>query len=745
MGWVSGFLDSVKGRRGRSLNNPNRLLRSHNRRLLCEPLESRRLLSTDGASLIAQTVANNAVELPGAFFSQTWTIKNTGTTTWSSGTSGYTLNLVGSDVLGITSPTPDTNAGHYHVVTVVNGGGSVAPGATATFTMSCIAPETPGTYTDTFQMNSAASVYFGQQVTVEIVVSQAGPAGAYDRARAVSYANNNAGSVVTDGYFWTDGSTYTYYGAGQPVPTNLVGDDCAHFVSSCIGSPASGLGGGLTIASRVPPTYGEPGAEHLVDTTLESGGLGTAVSSFSSLQPGDVIGWDWTSDGSIDHVTIYLGNGQIASHANSHLDVPDTFYNSSNPDLTAYPVHIKSPATRYVSVSGNLAFGSVTAGSSAQTTLTIYNGGNSPLTVSSIGLPSGFSGNWSGTIPSAGTQTVTVTFAPTAGTTYGGTVTVNSNDTAGTGTMSASGTGVMIATTAAVVAGGTPIYGQALTFTATVTPASGSGETGTVQFQIDGSNAGSPVSISGNTAAYATSALSAGSHSIVAIYSGDGKFTGVTSNTLGEMLGKATLTIAANNAGKTYGTLDSLGGTAFTQTGLVTANGDSIAGVSENCTGCPAAATVGSYAIVPSAATGTGLGNYNIAYVNGSLAVAQTSNLAVAAETLAVTSASNLADGCSITVGSFPAAPIIPAATVAAAWPPRAALPSDAAVNSSPPVLPDPIITRRVSEAAARPPVAFINENAIAAAMFGSGDKWYNNASAIAALDAVMAEYARKA
>ncbi len=208
--------------------------------------------------------------------------------------------------------------------------------------MSCIAPETPGTYTDTFQMSPASGSSFGPDVTVQIVVSQAGPAGAYDRARAVSYANNFAGFVVTDGYFW-DGpnvSDITYYGAGQPVPTNLVGDDSAHFVSSCIGSPASGLGGGLTIPSRVPPTYGEPGPQRLIDTTLVGGGLATHAASLSSLLPGNVIGWDWTSDGSIDYVTMYLGNGQIASHALSHLDVPDTFYDSSNPGLTSYPTHI---------------------------------------------------------------------------------------------------------------------------------------------------------------------------------------------------------------------------------------------------------------------------------------------------------------------------------------------------------------------------------------------------------------------
>jgi len=40
-------------------------------------------------------------------------------------------------------------------------------------------------------------------------------------------------------------------------------------------------------------------------------------------------------------------------------------------------------------------------------------------------------------------------------------------------------------------------YEQPVTFTATVTPAGGSGETGTVQFQIDGGNIGSPITLSG--------------------------------------------------------------------------------------------------------------------------------------------------------------------------------------------------------------------------------------------------------
>ena len=61
----------------------------------------------------------------------------------------------------------------------------------------------------------------------------------------------------------------------------------------------------------------------------------------------------------------------------------------------------------------------------------------------------------------------------------------------------------------------------------------------------------------------------------------------------------AALTITANNDSKTYGTLKTFSSTAFTATGLVTANGDTITGVTETSTGAAASATVGSYASWP--------------------------------------------------------------------------------------------------------------------------------------------------
>jgi hypothetical protein len=107
------------------------------------------------------------------------------------------------------------------------------------------------------------------------------------------------------------------------------------------------------------------------------------------------------------------------------------------------PVGPATPAvTRIIGLSGNLAAGNVTTGTTATATLTVGNSGNTPLTVSSISYPSGFSGAWSGTVAAGGSQNVTVTFAPTASMGYGGTVTVNADQTTGTNTVAASGTGV---------------------------------------------------------------------------------------------------------------------------------------------------------------------------------------------------------------------------------------------------------------------------------------------------------------
>jgi DNA-binding beta-propeller fold protein YncE len=91
----------------------------------------------------------------------------------------------------------------------------------------------------------------------------------------------------------------------------------------------------------------------------------------------------------------------------------------------------------------------------------------------------------------------------------------------------------------------TSVFGQAVTFTATVTAvAPGAGTpTGTVTFLIDG-NAQKPVSLSGGKASLTTAALNAGPHTIAAVYNGDSNFQSATSSKVTQQVNPANTTLS---------------------------------------------------------------------------------------------------------------------------------------------------------------------------------------------------------
>ena len=98
----------------------------------------------------------------------------------------------------------------------------------------------------------------------------------------------------------------------------------------------------------------------------------------------------------------------------------------------ALPV-VTPTQTRIIQLSGDLNFGTVNVGqSSVPKTLTIRNTGNSPLTVSGLTLPAGFIGNFSGTVAANSSQTVNITFTPTAQGSFNVYGAVNANQTSGT-------------------------------------------------------------------------------------------------------------------------------------------------------------------------------------------------------------------------------------------------------------------------------------------------------------------------
>jgi hypothetical protein len=165
-------------------------------------------------------------------------------------------------------------------------------------------------------------------------------------------------------------------------------------------------------------------------------------------------------------------------------------------------------------------------------------------------------------------------------------------------------------------------YGQPVTFTATVTPtAPGSGTpTGTVTL-MDGATAlGTGTLGASGTASFTTSALSARTHSITAVYAGSGSFTGSTSSPVTQTVNPAPLDIYATTDTKVYdGTTSSSATPAVVGTLY---NGDMVTGlrqafVSKNVLG-PNGSTLqvtgytindgnggGNYIVTPHTATGT--------------------------------------------------------------------------------------------------------------------------------------------
>ena len=117
----------------------------------------------------------------------------------------------------------------------------------------------------------------------------------------------------------------------------------------------------------------------------------------------------------------------------------------------------------------------------------------------------------------------------------------------------------------------TSAFGQAVTFTATVKPASGSGTpTGTVTFN-DGATALGTGTLSGGTATFTTSGLGAGVHSITAVYGGDANFAGGTSPVVMQTVNKA-----ASSTSVTSSNVTSSRGAAVTFTALVTSSATGI-------------------------------------------------------------------------------------------------------------------------------------------------------------------------
>ena len=156
------------------------------------------------------------------------------------------------------------------------------------------------------------------------------------------------------------------------------------------------------------------------------------------------------------------------------------------------------------------------------------------------------------------------------------------------------------------------VYGSTYTFAGTEFTASGLKNSDSVtSTTLTSAGAASGASVAGGPYAIVPSAASGSGLSNYNVSYVNGQFTVYPA--------ALNLSITANNESKTYGSVYTFNGTEFTTSGLL--NSDTVTHVTLSSAGAPATATVGSYAIIPSVATGSGLSNYTITYGNGQLTV----------------------------------------------------------------------------------------------------------------------------
>jgi hypothetical protein len=215
---------------------------------------------------------------------------------------------------------------------------------------------------------------------------------------------------------------------------------------------------------------------------------------------------------------------------------------AATPDMGAYEFNVPAPAVTSVSPATGPAAGGTqvtisgtSLGSAA--IVAVDFGPNNPATIVSD------TGGTLVVIDPAGTGAVDITV-----TTAGGTSATSPLDVF-TYTGSTNGT-----TTSVQSSQNPSVFGQSVSFTATVSPTSGSNTpSGTVTF-MDGNNAVDTETLSGGTATYTTSALAVGSHSITVVYNGDANDSGSTSQALSETVNQAgTTTVLADTVTTVFG------------------------------------------------------------------------------------------------------------------------------------------------------------------------------------------------
>jgi sugar lactone lactonase YvrE len=287
---------------------------------------------------------------------------------------------------------------------------------------------------------------------------------------------------------------------------------------------------------------------------------GTQTLTITDTTPAAVI--YYTTDGSTPSTssTVYSGPITVSASQTVKAVATATGYTLSGVASAAYVINRPVAVTITWATPAPIPYG--TALSSAQLNATTTVAGSFAYSPAA------------GTVLSAGQHTLQATFTPTdtahyAAATASVTLTVN----AATPTMSAVASSL-----------NPSLVSNSVAFTVSVTSSSGS-PTGTITF-FDGTTQLGASTLSAGTAAYTTSALAVGSHSITAVYSGDTNFVSLSSGALQQVV--ETYSIGPSTGGSTSATVSPGGQASY---GLSVTPPSTGGAITFSVTGLPPGAT----------------------------------------------------------------------------------------------------------------------------------------------------------
>jgi len=174
------------------------------------------------------------------------------------------------------------------------------------------------------------------------------------------------------------------------------------------------------------------------------------TSSISNSSDGTIYkstdgGVNWTEVTISGLDPTWCSYSKLCYTGNRFLMLTSRYINSPQYEFKIYATSGSSITDqKIISLAGDLSFGDIAVNQSAQKILMIRNTGNISLTISDIGLSTGFSTDWTSGIIAAGeTKNVTILFTSTEEKNYSGTITIEGDFTSGTNTIPISGNGKM--------------------------------------------------------------------------------------------------------------------------------------------------------------------------------------------------------------------------------------------------------------------------------------------------------------